>query len=385
MAAVQWRPNDGNGSGLTRPDGRGRLCVEYRLNDVVCMLASRRLVAHLTIATLCGTAGADGMTVRSGAEAPATTQSQLKTTTKARPATAAPRHKKAGSFHPAFTPWQPKPAAPLPALVVTPPAPPRAEVPERLRAVVAAVKSGGVVVLNLTVSRPRRTHRLDSPACNIHTIHLLQSLCWAIHAAAHETRVVAPAEAHATVPVPPVLAEPSRRPQGGGGSGCWRVRSSELLRGSGGCVEQDWVLGDGKEGRDVVLALASSTRLRQLALCNTNITTVHTPTLLGAALPSLTALQVLDLSCNHLGAAGAHSLAAGLGQLPALTELNLRATALHDAGALELARALVSMASLKSLILRNTQLHVQGASVLAAALPSLTALEALDLGNNRRV
>jgi Ran GTPase-activating protein (RanGAP) involved in mRNA processing and transport len=163
------------------------------------------------------------------------------------------------------------------------------------------------------------------------------------------------------------------------------VRSPELLRGSGGCVEQDWVLGDGKEGRDVVLALASSTRLRQLALCNINITTVHTPTLLGAALPSLTALQVLDLSCNHLGAAGAHSLAAGLGQLPALTELNLRATALHDAGALELARALVSMASLMSLILRNTQLHVQGASMLAAALPSLTALEALDLGNNRRV
>lgn len=102
------------------------------------------------------------MTVRSSAEAPATTQSQLKTTTKARPGTAAPRHKKAASF----TPWQPKPAAPLPALVVTPPAPPCAETPERLRPVVAAVKSGGVVVLDLTVRRARRSP-LVSPACNI--------------------------------------------------------------------------------------------------------------------------------------------------------------------------------------------------------------------------
>lgn len=103
--------------------------------------------------------------MRSGAAAPATTQSQLKTTTKLRQATAAPRHKKTASFHPAFTPWQPKPAAPLPALVVTPPAPPRAEVPERLRAVVAAVKSGGVVVLDLTV---RRACRTPSPYLSCH-------------------------------------------------------------------------------------------------------------------------------------------------------------------------------------------------------------------------
>jgi Ran GTPase-activating protein (RanGAP) involved in mRNA processing and transport len=96
---------------------------------------------------------------------------------------------------------------------------------------------------------------------------------------------------------------------------------------------QDWALGDGKEGRDVALALGCSTRLRHLALCNTGIAT-HTPRLLGAAFPSLTSLETLDLSCNRLGAGGLRLLAPGLSRLPALTELNLRATALHDAGAL---------------------------------------------------
>ena len=100
---------------------------------------------------------------------------------------------------------------------------------------------------------------------------------------------------------------------------------------------------------------------------------------LAAACPSLGRLQLLNLERNALGDGPLSAFTAGLAALTALRGLNLSDCQLTAAHVPALARPLCQLSTLRWLRLSGTPLHADGAARLAACLLPVTWLEFLAL------
>jgi Ran GTPase-activating protein (RanGAP) involved in mRNA processing and transport len=96
-------------------------------------------------------------------------------------------------------------------------------------------------------------------------------------------------------------------------------------------------------------------------------------------------LQSLDLSCHVMGTAdGATTLAAALPSLTGLRSLHLSCKSMGAQGTAALAAALLALTGLRSLDLSGNGMGAAGAAALAAALQALTAVQSLNLGSECR-
>lgn len=120
------------------------------------------------------------------------------------------------------------------------------------------------------------------------------------------------------------------------------------------------------------------------------LTLTHNPGLcdarVGELLEENSALQVLDLSSNHLGAEAGHSLASALTSNTVLTSLSLSENnlGLHGGGGAALAMALASPGvALTYLDLGKNGLGDEAGKVIASALKLNANLSSLDLNHNQ--
>ncbi|CAF3916636.1 unnamed protein product [Adineta steineri] len=95
-----------------------------------------------------------------------------------------------------------------------------------------------------------------------------------------------------------------------------------------------------------------------------------------------TALTILDLSMNKIGANGVHSLTTALLVNKTLTKLNLSENCIDDQGARYLADMLSETETLTELYLGNNQIGASGAQHLANALKLNKTLTILQLAGN---
>ncbi|CAH3191514.1 unnamed protein product, partial [Porites evermanni] len=93
-------------------------------------------------------------------------------------------------------------------------------------------------------------------------------------------------------------------------------------------------------------------------------------------------LDIVDLSGNSFGEAGASSLFQALTTNSSLTILNLRGNRIGDAGASSLSQALTANSSLRSLDFSGNSIGHTGAASLSQALTANSSLTRLDLSYN---
>ena len=104
---------------------------------------------------------------------------------------------------------------------------------------------------------------------------------------------------------------------------------------------------------------------------------------LAAALKRSERLELLQLGCSSINAAGARTLAGALTANTSLRQLELQHNPLLDAGASALGHALAANTSLRTLAVPFTGLGDGACAALARALREGSTLETLDLAGNR--
>jgi len=132
----------------------------------------------------------------------------------------------------------------------------------------------------------------------------------------------------------------------------------------------------------LVYFLESSTSIRELRMASCGLDDSTVATLAKILLKS--PVEVLDLSWNKVGKAGAHALSHALTTgCRQLTSVNLSGAALGSSGADFLAEMLERNTTVRQLLLPYNDLGPTGAEALGQSLPRNASLEELDLRGNK--
>jgi Leucine-rich repeat (LRR) protein len=138
----------------------------------------------------------------------------------------------------------------------------------------------------------------------------------------------------------------------------------------------------GAQVASLICVLRQCPRLERLSLSSNGLLGCSDTPLVAAALQPCTAITVLQLPRNKIGAAGMHALVPALATLVRLTVLDLSWNDLRDKGAEALGEVLELLTALASLNLFANQIQASGAAVFALGLRRCAALTELDVGSN---
>ncbi len=131
------------------------------------------------------------------------------------------------------------------------------------------------------------------------------------------------------------------------------------------------------------MLLRSNTRLSELSLAHTRLSSARVHALARGLRACAAPLRCLNMSNNNAGSAALATWVSALSHTPLLEALELNDCALGDMGALALHRTLPALPRLRSLSLRRCGVTRAGWLLLSHALPLCPELRALHLDGNQ--